>query len=96
MLRSKLKNKANKFKIIADIAAYKRQRNYVVHLNKQSKHNYFDSLYTKKGPRQFWNVCKPQFSNKHSKKDTSIILVEKDKLTLSEMKIATTFSSGVL
>ena len=32
----------------------------------------------------------------NSKKDTSIILVEKDKLTLSEMKIATTFSSGVL
>ena len=51
MLRSKLKNKANKFKITADIAAYKRQRNYVVHLNKQSKHNYFDSLYTKKDPR---------------------------------------------
>ena len=37
MLRSKLKNKANKSKTTADIAAYKKQRNYIVCLNKETK-----------------------------------------------------------
>ena len=51
MLRSKLKNKANKTKTTVDIAAYKNQRNYVVRLNKESKYYYFDSRDTKKGPK---------------------------------------------
>ena len=37
MLRSKLKNKANKSRTTADIAAYKKQRNYIVCLNKETK-----------------------------------------------------------
>ena len=49
MSSSKLKNKANKTKVTADIAVYKKQRNYIVRLNKESKLNYFDSLDTKKG-----------------------------------------------
>ena len=49
MSSSKFKNKANKTKVTADIAVYKKQRNYIVRLNKESKLNYFDSLDTKKG-----------------------------------------------
>ena len=48
MLRLTLENEANKNKTTADIATYKKQRNYIVNLNKESKHNYFDSLDTKK------------------------------------------------
>ena len=35
ILRSKFKNKAEKTKTTADIAAYKKQRNYVVRLKKE-------------------------------------------------------------
>ena len=49
MFRSKFEKNANKSKTTAGIAAYKKQRNYIVRLNKESKYNYFDSLDTKKG-----------------------------------------------
>ena len=91
MLRSKLKNKANKTKIDVDIAAYKKQRNYVVALNQKSKYNYFNNLDVSKGVKPFWKTCKPYFSNKHSRGDTSIILIEKNELILNNRKIATTF-----
>ena len=42
MLKSKLKNKANKTKSDVDIASYKKQQNYVVGLNQKSKYNYFN------------------------------------------------------
>ena len=63
MLRSILKIRANKTTMPTNIAAYKKQGNYVNYLNKWSKH-YFDCLETKKGTKPFWNVCKPNFSNK--------------------------------
>ena len=44
MKRSQLKNKANKTKDPKDILKYKKQRNYVVKLNNQSKQEHFDSL----------------------------------------------------
>ena len=44
MVRSKFEKKANKSKTTAGIAACKKQRNYIVRLNKESKHNYFDRL----------------------------------------------------
>ena len=44
MVRSKFEKKANKSKTTAGIAACKKQRNHIVRLNKESKHNYFDRL----------------------------------------------------
>ena len=41
MKRSKLKNKANKTKLLTDIRNCKKQRNYVVNLNKNAKFEYF-------------------------------------------------------
>ena len=43
MKRSRLKNKANKTKKPIDISNFKKQRNYVVNLNKQAKFGYFSS-----------------------------------------------------
>ena len=45
MKRSQLKNEANKTKDPKDILKYKKQRNYVVKLNNQSKQEHFDSLF---------------------------------------------------
>ena len=77
MLRSKLKNQTNKTKSDVDIAAYKKQQNYVVALNQKSKYNYFNNLDVNKGVKPFWKTCKPYFPNKNSSEDTSIILIEK-------------------
>ena len=66
MKRSKLKNKANKTKLLTDIRNYKKQRNYIVNLNKNAKFGYFCQYDCKDG-EPFWVNCKPYFSNKHSK-----------------------------
>ena len=92
MLRSTLKNKVNKTKSDVDIAAYVKQQNYVVALNEKSKYNYFNNLDVSKGVQPFWKTCKPYFSNKHSRGDTSIIRIEKNELILNNRKIATTFN----
>ena len=92
MLRSKLKDKVNETKSDVAITAYKKQQNYVVALNQKSKHNYFKNLDVRQRVKSFWKTCKSYFSNKHSRGDTSIILIEKNELILNNRKIATTFN----
>ena len=80
ILGSKLKNRANKSKDTRDIKMYKQQRNLVVRLNKDSKYSYFSNLDIRKESKPFWNACTPYFTNKHSRGDTSIMLVEKKRI----------------
>ena len=56
---------------------YKKQRNYVLGLNKQAKFECFSNLDCKKDTKRFWDKCKPDFSNKHRIRDTNIMLKEK-------------------
>ena len=91
MKRSKLKNKTNKTKLITDVRNYKKQRNYVVNLNKNAKFEYF-SRYDCKDGKPFWVNCKPYFSNKHSKADNDIVLNEDGELILKNKEIANTFN----
>ena len=93
MKRSKLKNKADKTKHPVDIKMYKKQRNYVVGLNKQSKFKYFNNLDCKKDAKSFWDKCKPYFSNTHSRGDAKIMLKEKREILLKNDVIANTFSN---
>ena len=67
MKRSRLKNKANKSQLPADLSKYKKQRNLVVKLNKKHKKEYFENLNVATSSKPFWDKCKPQFSNKHAK-----------------------------
>ena len=55
MMHSKLKNKANRTKLQEDIAKYKKQRNLVVKLNRDSKLCYFHNIKTSKNSKPFWN-----------------------------------------
>ena len=91
MKRSKLKNKANKTKDPTDIKNYKKQRNYVVNLNKEAKLEYF-SKYESDDNKPFWIRCKAYFTNKHSKDDTDIMLSENGELILKNKEIANTFN----
>ena len=75
MKRSRSKNKAP-----VDIANYKKQRNLVVSLNRQAK-----SQIPKAKGFSFWDTCKPYFSNKHTRGDSNIMLIETDKM-LPKMK----------
>ena len=63
MKRSKLKNRANKTKLQNDIAKYKKQRNLVAKLDRDSKLRYFDNTEMSKNLKPFWNECKPYFPN---------------------------------
>ena len=51
---------ANKAKKPTDISNFKKQRNYVVNLNKQAKFEYFSS-YNSADSKPFWVNCKPIF-----------------------------------
>ena len=93
MLRSKLKFWGNKNKDTKDINMYREQRNLVVLLNKDIKYSYFSNLDIRKESKPFWNACKPYFTNKHSGDNTSIMVVEKEELILSEKKIFSIFKA---
>ena len=55
MIRSRLKNKANKSKNPIDIVKFKRQQNVFAHLNKQVKFQYFEKLNNGCNFKSFWN-----------------------------------------
>ena len=55
---SQLGNKANKMYDPKDISKYKKQRNYVVKLNNQSKQEYFDSFNPFLYSKPSWKSCK--------------------------------------
>ena len=90
---SQLKNKANKTKDPKDILKYKKQRNYVVKLNNQSKQEHFDSLNPFLDSKPFWKSWKPYFSNKHSCSESKIALKESGEILTENMKIAKTLNS---
>ena len=92
MKRSKLKNKTSKTKLPVDINNYKKQRNYVVNLNKSAKFEYFNRYDCKDG-KPFWVTCTPYFSNKYSKPDNDIVLNENGELILKNKEIADTFNN---
>ena len=71
------KKKANKTKSVDDLIKYNKQGNLVLKLNNNCKKEFFDNLETKNNSKSFWDKCKPYFSNKHSKRDSDILLIER-------------------
>ena len=92
MKRPKLKNKANKTKNPSDIKNSKKQRNYIVQLNKKAKPKYYNNFDSSQRSKPFGVKCKPYFSNQHSKADTDIILNEKREIIFKNKEIANTFN----
>ena len=92
--RSSLKNIANKSDKIKDKKRYKIQRNIVTKLNKKLKKAYFKEKLPKgKGLKDFWNFCKPYFTNKGVCNDEKIILVEKEEVLRKDSKTYDTFNN---
>ena len=88
MKYSRLKNKANKTELPADLSKYKIKRNMVVKINKEHKKEYFQNVKVPTNSKRFWDKCKSYFSKKHAKSDSDIILIEKDEILIKNMKIA--------
>ena len=66
---------------------YKKQRNFVVKHNKETKLQYFNNLDTSKNSKPFWDKCRPYFSKKRAYGDSKIILIEKEKITTNTNEI---------
>ena len=65
----------------------------VVILNKKHKKEYFKNLNAATNSEPFRDKCKPYFSNKHTKGDSNILLIEKDEILLRNKKIADALNS---
>ena len=73
---------------------YKIQRNVVKKLNKKLKKAYFkEKLSEGKDVKDFWNFCKPYFTNKGVCNDEKIILAEKEEVLRKDSKISETFNN---
>ena len=94
MKRSRLKNKANKSGKEEDKRLYNIQRNKVSKLNNKLKKKYFKEKIPKgNNVKDFWNYCKPYFTNKVICNDGRIILVENDKILKKDSDISETFNN---
>ena len=94
MKRSRLKNKANKSGKEEDKRLYNIQRNKVSKLNNKLKKTYFKEKLPKgNNVKDFWNYCKPYFTNKGICNDDRIILVENDKILNRDSDISETFNN---
>ena len=89
MLRSSLKNKANKTGNVYFSNLYKKQRNYVVHLNRQAKKSNFLNLGTSV---DFWKSTKPLFT-KGSHVHEKILLRDDSDIIKDEELISEIFNS---
>ena len=94
MKRSRLKNKANKSSKQEDRRLYNIQRNKVSKLNNKLKKTYFkEKLRKENNVKDFWNYCKPYFTNKGICSDDRIILVENNKILNKDSDISKTFNN---
>ena len=93
MKRSRLKNKANKSGKEDDKRLYKIQRNKVTKLNNKLKKTYFKQKLPKgNNVKDFWNYCKPYFTNKGICNDDRIILNENNEILNKDSDISETFN----
>ena len=76
MKRTRLKGIANKTHSHEDIRKYKKQRNLVVKMNKQSKIEFYKKLDPKElgNEKAFWRTFKPLMSDKCSSATEKITL----------------------
>ena len=70
---------------------YKKQRNYQVKSNNQSKQQDFDSLSPFQDLNSFWKSCKCYFSNKNSYGDSQIALNKDGKVLTENIEIEKSF-----
>ena len=93
MIRSKLKNIADKTNDPLHILRYKKQRNICVYLNKKSKREAMAKINVERieNSKTFWKVYKPFLSKKFTS-DDKIILIENENVISDDCEIANVFN----
>ena len=89
MVRSFYKNKANKTGNPFYKNLYRKQKNYIVNLNRKAKRKYFRDLGTSEN---FWKSAKPYFSKKVQHHEKIFLLDDSNELIDDEATIAETFN----
>ena len=92
MKRSALKNKANRSKSEIDYKAYKKQRNFVVNLNKKSKKDFFTRVSNDSHKKSMWNLYKNVFPSKSGGSNEKITLDHNGHIINDEKTIANVFN----
>ena len=92
-VRSKLKNIANKTGLDSDLEKFKKQRNYVVSLNRKTQKEFFKDLNPNKiqTSKEFFQTFKPYFSKKYTHSE-KLLLIENEKIVSDDTDIATHFN----
>ena len=93
MLRTNLKNIANKTKREQDIRRFKDQRNLVVKLNVKAKRDDFKLIKSKsiENDKQFWKTVNPLFTNKNPMSEK--ITIDDGKIVSNDVEIAECFNT---
>ena len=65
----------------------------ITELNKKFKKEYFDNIEDNTDSKNFWNKCKPYFSNKYNNSDSKILLIENEEIINESAKVANVFNS---
>ena len=93
-VRSKLKNIANKTGLDSDLEKYKKQRNYVVSLNRKTQKAFFKDLNPNniQTSKSFFQTFKPYFSKKYTYSE-KLLLIENNKIISDDKDIATHFNN---
>ena len=92
MIRSRLKNIANKSKSPEAMANYRIQRNLVSKMNKKAKQSFLNKCDPSRQCKGFWKACKPFFSEKSTEMKEKIVLVENEDIIAKDQDIATVFN----
>ena len=97
MVRSRLRNKYLKSKIIESREAYKTQRNYCVNLLKQVKRDFYEHLNPAliSDNKKFWKQVKPFFSDKTPRNSNSM-LSDGNEMISSPRKCADIFNNFLI
>ena len=94
MLRSRLRNRFNRFKTATAEVAYKRQRNICINLLRKAKSDYYGNLNpcSITDNKKFWKAVKPLFSEKIMSSE-SITIIENDTICTNDSNISQIFSN---
>ena len=94
MTRSRLKNIYNKKRTFENLENYKKQRNFVVKLLRNTKYEYFNNMDVKNltDNKKFWKTVKPFFNSK-KQNSNKIFLSENGSILDRPKVVATTFNN---
>ena len=92
-VKAMLRRKFDKYPTDTNWESYRRQRNYVTKLRKQSIKQYFTAQCDMNKPTQFWKIIKPFMSNKSPSQNGCITLFENGKIVNNTQEVCNIFNS---